>query len=139
MDKLEQYLAEMGHIIESDSRLLRQIAYERLHAAINHAHLEPEERRSETRISNECESSRTQVPEALQQLVQDGLLQVIPGLAITVASPSIQEVLDALHVRELLEPELVRLAAEALPEEALKHLRVLTEEMERAARAGDRP
>jgi DNA-binding GntR family transcriptional regulator len=83
--------------------------------------------------------SRTPVREALQQLVQEGLLQVIPGRAITVASPSIQEVLDALHVRELLEPELVRLAAEALPEEALTRLRVLTEEMERAARAGDRP
>lgn len=139
MDKLEQYLAEMGHIIESDSRLLRQIAYERLHEAIKHAQLEPGEPLSETRISRALGISRTPVREALQQLVQEGLLQVIPGRAITVAAPSIQEVLDALHVRELLEPELVRLAAEAMYEEELKTLQELTEEMERAARAGDRP
>ena len=53
--------------------------------------------------------------------------------------PREQEVLDALHVRELLEPELVRLAAEALNGEELKTLQDLTEEMERAAQAGDRP
>jgi DNA-binding GntR family transcriptional regulator len=139
MDKLEQYLAEMGHIIESDSRLLRQIAYERLHEAIKHAQLEPGEPLSETRISKALGISRTPVREALQQLVQEGLLQVIPGRAITVAAPSVQEVLDALHVRELLEPELVRLAAETLNGEELKTLQELTKEMERAALAGDRP
>jgi DNA-binding GntR family transcriptional regulator len=139
MDKLEQYLAEMGHITESDSRLLRQIAYERLHEAIKHAQLEPGEPLSESRISRALGISRTPVREALQQLVQEGLLQVIPGRAITVAAPSIQEVLDALHVRELLEPELVRLAAEAMHEKELKTLQALTEEMERAARAGNRP
>ena len=139
MDKLEQYLAEMGQITESDSRLLRQIAYERLHEAIKHAQLEPGEPLSETRISKALGISRTPVREALQQLVREGLLQVIPGRAITVAAPSVQEVLDALHVLELLEPELVRLAAEALNGEELKTLQELTEEMERAALAGDRP
>jgi DNA-binding GntR family transcriptional regulator len=139
MDKLEQYLAEMGLITESDSRLLRQIAYERLHEAIKHAQLEPGEPLSETRISKALGISRTPVREALQQLVREGLLQVIPGRAITVAAPSVQEVLDALHVRELLEPELVRLVAESMNGEELKTLQELTEEMERAARAGDRP
>ena len=89
MDKLEQYLAEMGQITESDSRLLRQIAYERLHEAIKHAQLEPGEPLSETRISKALGISRTPVREALQQLVREGLLQVIPGRAITVAAPSV--------------------------------------------------
>jgi DNA-binding GntR family transcriptional regulator len=43
-----------------------------------------------------------------------------------------------VHVRELLEPELIRLAAEALPGEAQEILQTVIHEMERAATSGDR-
>jgi DNA-binding GntR family transcriptional regulator len=138
MEKLEKYLAEYDKADNGDSRLLREVAYERLQDAILHAGLQPGDPLSETRISKALGISRTPVREALQQLAQDGLLQIIPGRAITVAAPSMQEVFDALHVRELLEPEVIRMAAESLPayeREALQHL---TGEMEQAARAGDR-
>ncbi len=136
MDKLEVYLSERGNI--SGSPLLRDVAYERLQDAIIHAGLQPGDPLSETRISKALGISRTPVREAIQQLAKEGLLQVIPGRAITVAAPSMQEVLDAIHVRELLEPEVVRLAAENLPALHRQTLRSLTEEMEQAARAGDR-
>jgi DNA-binding GntR family transcriptional regulator len=138
MDKLEQYLMEMDHIHESDSRLLRQIAYQRLQEAITHANLEPGDPLSETRISRALGISRTPVREALQQLAQEGLVQIIPGRAITVASPSMQDIFDAIHVRELLEPEVVRLAAEALPPQQREAMIGLTQEMEEAAKVGDR-
>jgi DNA-binding GntR family transcriptional regulator len=94
MDKLEKYLLGMERVDEADSRLLRQVAYDRLRDAIRHADLEPGEPLSETRISKALGLSRTPVREALQQLAQEGLVQIIPGRAITVASPSTQEVLE---------------------------------------------
>jgi len=139
MDKLEEYLLEMGPVDEFDSRLLRQIAYDRLHEAFRNADLRPGDPLSENRISKALGISRTPVREALQELAKDGLVQVIPGRAITVAAPSIQEVLDSLHVRELLEPEVVRLAAESLPADARETLQELTREMIQAAKSGNRP
>jgi DNA-binding GntR family transcriptional regulator len=138
MDKLEQYLMEMDRIDESDSRLLRQVAYERIQEAITHASLEPGDPLSETRISKALGISRTPVREALQQLAQEGLVHIIPGRAITVAAPSMQDIFDAIHVRELLEPEIVRLAAEALPLQQRELMLDLTQELEYAARRGDR-
>jgi DNA-binding GntR family transcriptional regulator len=139
MEKLEKYILEMGPVDGGDSRLLRQIAYERLHDAIRHSDLQPGDPLSEARISKALGISRTPVREALQQLASEGLVQIIPGRAITIAAPSMQEVLDALHVRELLEPEVVRLAAEGLPAKDRETLQNLTVEMEQAARAGNRP
>jgi DNA-binding GntR family transcriptional regulator len=138
MDKLEKYLREKGEIEGVDSRLLREVAYERLQEGIRQADLQPGEPLSETRISRALGISRTPVREALQRLAKDGLVQVIPGRAVTVAAPSIQEVLDALHVRELLEPEMVRLAAEALSDAERETLQRLTQEMEQTARSGNR-
>jgi DNA-binding GntR family transcriptional regulator len=139
MDKLEKYLLELGPVDESDSRLLRQIAYDRLREAFRQVGLQPGDPLSENRISRALGISRTPVREALQELAKDGLVQVIPGRAITVAAPSIQDVLDSLHVRELLEPEVVRLVAGSLSAQTRQTLQELTQEMERAARAGDRP
>ena len=138
MNKLEKYLLAMDQVDGSDARLLRQLAHDRLQEAINHANLEPGDPLSETRISKALGISRTPVREALQQLAQEGLVQIIPGRAITVAAPSIQEVLEAVHIRELLEPELIRLAAEALPAEAQEIMQTVIKEMEQAAASGDR-
>jgi DNA-binding GntR family transcriptional regulator len=138
MDELEKYLQRMDKIDQADSRLLRQVAYERLQEAMTHANLQPGEPLSETRISKALGISRTPVREALQQLAQEGLVQIIPGRAITTAAPTIQEVLEVVHVRELLEPELVRLAAETLSPEAQEILQQIIQEMELAAANTDR-
>lgn len=139
MDKLEKYLLEQqGGVSQDNSRLLREVAYERLQDAILRAGLASGDPLSETRISKALGISRTPVREALQQLAQDGLLQIIPGRAITVAAPSMNEVFDALHVRELLETEVVRMAAESMPDHEREILQQLTEKMEEAAKAGQR-
>ena len=139
LDKLEKHLSDMGPIDGADSRLLRQVAYDRLRDGIIHAGLTPGSPLSETRISKALGISRTPVREALQQLSKEGLVQIIPGRAVTVAAPSMQDVLDTLHVRELLEPEVARLAAEGFSNENKERLKQLTDEMERAAKTGDRP
>ena len=138
MNKLESYILETGPIDATDTRLLHQAAYERLKKAVKLAGLQPGALLSEGRIAKALGISRTPVREAIRRLAQEGLLQVIPGRAIAVAAPSIQDVLDALHIRELLEPELIRLAAEGLPKEARELLQETSEKMEQAAQAGDR-
>jgi DNA-binding GntR family transcriptional regulator len=138
MDNLENFISKMEPIDATDSRLLHQIAYEKLKSALKLTEVQPGDLLSEGRISKALGISRTPVREAIRRLAQEGLLQVIPGRAIAVAAPSIQDVLDALHIRELLEPELMRLAAESLPDEARKLLEETTKKMEQAAQAGDR-
>ena len=96
------------------SLLLRDIAYQRIKDAIRTAELRPGQPLTETGLSKMLGISRTPVREALRALAQEGLVQIIPGRAVTVAAPSFNEVMDAIHVRYLLEPEVTRLATKAL-------------------------
>jgi DNA-binding GntR family transcriptional regulator len=140
MDELEHYLINHQENYESnDSRLLREVAYERLKDAVRHANLQPGEPLSENRISKILGISRTPVREALQILAQEGLVEIVPGRGITVASRSIRQILDVLHIRLLLEPELVRLAAKSINQTQLNGLLEYLEKMETAVEEHDRP
>src|SRR5690349_3926729 len=110
MEKLESYLIQQPST-RSTSLTRREVAYERLKDALQHAGLEPGEPLSEVKLSKLLGISRTPVREALHQLAQEGMVQVIPGRAVTVASRSLKDVLDVVHMRSLLEPELARLVA----------------------------
>lgn len=139
MGKLEQYLATQEYSTPDDTHpLLREVAYERLKDAIKYAELQPGEPLSETRISETLGISRTPVREALQQLAKEGLVQIVPGRAITIPSPSVQDVFAVVHVRSLLEPELVRLVSESASGRDLKDLWAALEAMEAAVEDGDR-
>jgi DNA-binding GntR family transcriptional regulator len=65
-------------------------------------------------------------------------VQVIPGRAVTVAAPSVQEVMDAIHVRLLLEPEVTRLAAKHIAPHQVQMLRDAQSGLEAAVAAQDR-
>jgi DNA-binding GntR family transcriptional regulator len=133
MDDLERYLAkEMNENGDEQPRFLREFAYERLKDAIRHADVPPGYPLSETKISKILGVSRTPVREALQQLSQEGLVQVIPGRAVTVASRSIRDVLNVVHIRMLLEPEMMRLVAETISSTQLKVLTQSVVDMESA-------
>lgn len=138
MDRLETYLSKQPEQLTANTSLLRrEIAYERLKDALQHAELQPGEVLSETRLSRALGISRTPVREALQQLAQEGLIQVIPGRAVTVAAPSVRSVMDVVHLRMLLEPELVRLAAETIADDEIKALNQAVGKMEVACQEGD--
>ena len=122
----------------SSSLLFRDIAYERIKDAIRTAEVHPGQPLSETGLSKMLGISRTPVREALQVLAQEGLVQIIPGRAVTVAAPSIKEVMDAIHVRYLLEPEVVRLAAKSITDEQIEILNEAVTELERAVAVDDR-
>ena len=138
MDRLETYLSKQPEKLAASSTLLRrEMAYERLKDALQHAELQPGEVLSETRLSRALGISRTPVREALHQLAQEGLVQVIPGRAVTVAAPSVRSVMDVVHLRLLLEPELVRLATETIADDEIKGLITTVEKMDVACRSGD--
>lgn len=119
-------------------RRLRDTAYERLKDAIRHQELQPGQALSETYLSESLGISRTPVREALQQLAQEGLVQVIPGRAVTVAAPSVQGILNLIHIRSLLEPEVARLVADAPTPEVVTTLRETLVKMQAAAEQGDK-
>ncbi len=136
---LEKYLREQKVDETQDTLRLGEVAYLRMYDALRNLDLEPGTPLPETRLSALLGISRTPVREALQQLAADGLIQFVNGRAVTVSPRSAQELFDALRVRELLEPEVVRLNATTLAKEQLDRLQHLTKEMEQAANQGDRP
>jgi DNA-binding GntR family transcriptional regulator len=138
MDDLERYLAKHANSNSGESpRLLREIAYESLKNAIRYTDVPAGYPLSETRISKILGVSRTPVREALQQLSQEGLVQVIPGRAVTVASRSIRDVLNVVHVRMLLEPEMMRLLTDTISPAQLEMLGKAVEGMEKALETGN--
>ena len=139
MDQLERYIsAHDAEYPSDDSRLLREVAYERLKDAIRHANLPPGEPLSENRISRMLGISRTPVREALQMLAQEGLVEIIPGRAVRIANRSFKAVVDVLYIRSLLEPGLVRLATENATPEQMDRLWECMATMEQAVRDEDR-
>jgi DNA-binding GntR family transcriptional regulator len=138
MDDLERYLAKHANSNSGESpRLLRDIEYESLKNAIRYTDVPAGYPLSETRISKILGVSRTPVREALQQLSQEGLVQVIPGRAVTVASRSIRDVLNVVHVRMLLEPEMMRLLTDTISPAQLEMLGKAVEGMEKALETGN--
>lgn len=143
MERLEHYLTKQSSVKRGTARQKskassrRELAYERIKEAIRSQALVPGEPLTETRLSKLLGISRTPVREALQQLVQEGLAETMPGHAVTVATRTVQDVLDVVHIRSLLEPEQVRLATEVISVEQLEVLEATMQEMERAAQKND--
>lgn len=137
MSKEDVHPIQNDHLAANPPRLLSEIAYERIKEAIRNADLEPGQPLSEKQLSALLGISRTPIRVAIQQLAQEGLIQIIPGRAVTVASLSLQEVMNAVHVRAILEPEIARLAAASISPESLSILWSVIQEMESAVERGD--
>lgn len=87
---------------------LAERVFARLRSDILHARLHPGEAVSENGLAARLEVSRTPVREAMQRLVREGLVQVLPQRGSYVALLSIRRIRDALFVREAVETEIVR-------------------------------
>lgn len=115
----------------------RESAYLRIKHAIREGELGAGEPLKETTLSELLGISRTPVREALQLLVKEGLAEADSNKPIVVATITIQDVLDVVHIRTLIEPELTRLAAEHINAKQLDQLELAMRAMERAAEADD--
>jgi len=98
------------------------------------------ERLRETEVAQRYGVSRTPVREALKKLEVEGLIVEVAGRGLVVAKPSLNDILDAYLVREVLEGLATRLAAErALDTEIMMLGSVLRQiEEAHAANLGDR-
>ena len=115
----------------------REIAYLRIRRAIREGELSAGEPLKETVLSDLLGISRTPVREALQLLVQEGLAEGDNNRPIVVSTITIQDVLDVVHIRTLIEPELTRLAAEHITPKQLAALEAAMSAMEAAAERDD--
>ncbi|EDQ05843.1 HTH-type transcriptional repressor RspR [Sulfitobacter indolifex] len=90
---------------------LGDTTFKRLKAMILDGTLEPGTRLSEKKFADHLGVSRTPVREAIGQLVSEGLAKRSAGSAPVVSSVSLNEIMEILHVRSLLECEASRKAA----------------------------
>ncbi len=135
--KLEQYLANQPPFAQ-DGRLLSDVAYDRLLDAVRHGAFRAGDTFSKNRIAEALGISRTPVAQAIHRLAHEGLVRILPGLAIAIASPTLRETLDAVEIRQRLEPWMTALVCGRLPPAAQEKLRATLLEMEQAAHADDR-
>jgi len=97
--------------------------YETLKKEIISGAIGPGELLSENVIAQRFKISRTPVREAFNQLSCEGLTQVLPQRGHQVRTISFSEVMEAFHLRELLEVEAIGEAARRITDQELEQLR----------------
>ncbi|WP_157973704.1 GntR family transcriptional regulator [Tropicimonas sp. IMCC34043] len=118
-----------------DKRLALQ-AYEQILELIQKGEIRPGEFVNERRLAELLEMTRTPVRDALLILEGEGLL-MRHGRGLQVRQMHIEDYMDALQIRSLLEPEMARMAAGRIRTEELASIRARLESL-RATELGAR-
>lgn len=108
-------------LIETDKRLALQ-AYEQILNLILSGVAQPGAMVTERRLAETLSMSRTPIRDALLMLEGEGLLIRQGSRGLQVKQMRIEDYMDALQIRQLLEPEAARLAAGRIPAAALDSL-----------------
>jgi DNA-binding GntR family transcriptional regulator len=119
------------------SETLTEQAYNRLEEMIVTLRLAPGAVLSEQTLANTLGIGRTPIREALQRLVHEGLVVVLPRKAIIVTDTDPQRQLLVLEVRRELERLLARASAERATPAERRRFQAIAEGMEAAARSRD--
>ncbi len=113
---------------------LTQKAYEHIKEKIIKCELLPEVDISEEDIIREIGISRTPIREALIRLEHEKLVNIFPRKGIFVSSITLNSINEIFQVREVIEPQILRLVCDILPqywlEDIKKRLMVQPEEQE---------
>lgn len=78
---------------------------------------------AETRLAQKLGVSRTPLREAINRLEQDGFVEIIPRRGAYVKKHSLQEILENLELREVLEGLAVRLASRHATPEMIRKMK----------------
>jgi DNA-binding GntR family transcriptional regulator len=76
----------------------------------------------EKEFAQQMKISRTPVHEAVMQLSQEGYMRIMPQRGTVVSNISLDEIYKLYEARMILEPSLIRIAAEKIDEEHRKEL-----------------
>jgi DNA-binding GntR family transcriptional regulator len=104
--------ASRGRTLNRAAASLRDKAYEAIKHRIITCGFKPGEYINELQLSSALRIGRTPVHQALDRLMIEGLVQVIPRKGVIVKPVSLNEVLQITEVRLINEPYGARLAAE---------------------------
>jgi DNA-binding GntR family transcriptional regulator len=106
-------------------------AYHEIRGLIVSLELAPGAVIDERRLIERLGIGRTPVREALRRLAQERLVEVYPRRGMFVTGVDVRELARLSEVRELLEPEAARLAAERATDADRAELAALVEELDR--------
>ena len=129
-----------GSAPEAGTRLpaLASQVHARLRSDILHARLRPGQVLSENQLAQQLGVSRTPVREAIQALVREHLVLVLPQRGSLVARLSMRRIREALFVREAVESHVIRkLLAAPPPPQAWDALEARIERQAAALQAQD--
>jgi len=111
--------------------------YGRLHEDILTGRIRPGEALSENLLAEQHGISRTPVREVFQRLINDGLLRVVPQIGSFVAPINLVAVADSQFIREALECQAVRRAADAVTDAQVQALQGQIAAQRQRTEAGD--
>lgn len=127
-----------SELVQLQPHSLRSDAVGVIRAAILSGELPEGSRVNESKLSAQLGISRGPIREALRELEQEGRLVSRPNYGTYVAQLTLEDMVEAIEARELLEPFVAERAVRSAPAAILVALRKNLGEMERAARRRDR-
>lgn len=112
---------------------LRDRAYDALKTKIINCELRPGEVLTVASLAEDLGIGRTPVIQAVDRLVTDGLIEVMPRKGIVVSPISLNEIFDIIEVRILNECQAVRWAADKATEAEIEAMEANLQAMRRAS------
>ncbi|NLN98195.1 MAG: GntR family transcriptional regulator [Eubacteriaceae bacterium] len=128
-DKLE--------LIQNNNQSLRESVFETLRNAIVEGRLAPGERLTELQLAEELGVSRTPVREAIRKLELEGLARMLPRRGAFVTPMSLQDLVDFMEIRRVLEGLAAELAVRNATDEDIRRMEMNNSFFEEAAIAND--
>ncbi len=117
---------------------LRDQVYDILKRRIILREIKPGKKINEEELAESLGVSRTPIRETLLRLEHEGIVEIIPRRGAFVVSQSNKKVIDLLHVREVLEGLVVRLATENMNQELIYRLHRGLKEISTTDKRADR-
>lgn len=106
-----------------------EIAYEIIKKKITSGEYYPSQRLVEEQLAKALSLSRHNIRAALQRLNSDGLVDIEPNRGATVASMSLEQALDTLEARKILEMKITATAALKISDELISKMKSDLSEM----------
>lgn len=116
---------------------LRDQAYEAIKGQIVSCELKPGEAVTMTELADELGLGRTPIIQALDRLMVDGLVEIMPRKGVVVSPVSLDELVEIIEIRMLNESQVVRWAAERIRGERVAELERNLKEMVVATQSRD--
>jgi len=113
----------------SKKSLLKDIAYEKIKEKIL---TEDDQYTSENSLVNQLEMSRTPIREALQRLMHEGYIKIMPNQGIAITDLSVKELNDITEYRIAIESTSLKQAVHLLNEDHYDNLQEIIERQKEA-------